>query len=638
MANESRVALVITADATGVMQVTTQVNESLQGLGRTTQQLDQQTGLSVARMRQEWLGLAAAAFSALQTIRTGWDLAEQAAAYQEQRASLNALAGQYRVTGDAISDAMRQASGGLLSMAEATRMAGSALLQGLTPTQINELAKGATALSDVTGQKVPEAFEALARAVVTGRERSVEATLGAIDLTAALGAQAEKMSEAEKRAALYAEVVRRLHDLQTRLGEGTASVADQMDRFKVELENVRLIAGEGLIRAFMGVYGTLQLVDAGILQLVAGAATLVSYVGWLTDALRISTGAYKSWGDVAATAWGAQATLTQQGMEKFIGAFTAWEEKAKAFIPPGLSPEAGKAVTDYAKLLEDARKADIASYVAMVNEELRLAGMLAEQELKAQAAIVALKEQQRTDEIAWQVARVEQQLALDEREALRKAELQQQDAALVEAARQADLQSYFAMIDAMIEEDFRHAKLHAQVTQDQFARERTLRAMMVQEAQTSSGLMASAMLQMYQATENKHLAFFKAWKAFKVVETIIATYSSAVKAYDAMASIPYVGPILGAAAAAAAIAFGTAQVATIVSADPGTSSVGSASVPSGGGYAYTPPVDTHRLEPTAEAQRGLSVTVNVYGSIVDHDAFARELVPAIQKAQEDRVR
>ena len=44
---------------------------------------------------------------------------------------------------------------------------------------------------------------------------------------------------------------------------------------------------------------------------------------------------------------------------------------------------------------------------------------------------------------------------------------------------------------------------------------------------------------------------------------LINAFSSAVSAYQSMASIPYVGPVLGAAAAAAAIASGLAQVKAI---------------------------------------------------------------------------
>lgn len=60
---------------------------------------------------------------------------------------------------------------------------------------------------------------------------------------------------------------------------------------------------------------------------------------------------------------------------------------------------------------------------------------------------------------------------------------------------------------------------------------------------------------------------FNLWKAFAIQQATINTYSAAIAGYNAMAGIPIVGPALGAAAAAAAIAFGIAQVSRIASAD-----------------------------------------------------------------------
>lgn len=58
-------------------------------------------------------------------------------------------------------------------------------------------------------------------------------------------------------------------------------------------------------------------------------------------------------------------------------------------------------------------------------------------------------------------------------------------------------------------------------------------------------------------------AGLQAQKAIAIVQTTIKTYESATSAYAAMASIPYVGPALGVAAAGAAIAAGLANVAAI---------------------------------------------------------------------------
>lgn len=56
---------------------------------------------------------------------------------------------------------------------------------------------------------------------------------------------------------------------------------------------------------------------------------------------------------------------------------------------------------------------------------------------------------------------------------------------------------------------------------------------------------------------------FLAYKAFAISQAIIDTYTSAQKAYFALAGIPFVGPALGVAAAAAAVAAGMARVNAI---------------------------------------------------------------------------
>ena len=69
-----------------------------------------------------------------------------------------------------------------------------------------------------------------------------------------------------------------------------------------------------------------------------------------------------------------------------------------------------------------------------------------------------------------------------------------------------------------------------------------------------------------QAIDNFHVlaqnskAAFAAWKALSITQTIIDTYKAAQGSYASLASIPYVGPALGIAAAAAAIAAGMARV------------------------------------------------------------------------------
>lgn len=70
-----------------------------------------------------------------------------------------------------------------------------------------------------------------------------------------------------------------------------------------------------------------------------------------------------------------------------------------------------------------------------------------------------------------------------------------------------------------------------------------------------------------QKSGNKKMA--AVGKAAAIAQAMISTYQSATSAYAAMASIPYVGPALGAAAAVAAIAAGLANVQQIRSQNAG---------------------------------------------------------------------
>jgi hypothetical protein len=93
-----------------------------------------------------------------------------------------------------------------------------------------------------------------------------------------------------------------------------------------------------------------------------------------------------------------------------------------------------------------------------------------------------------------------------------------------------------------------------------------------------------------QRSENSKIA--AVGKAAAIAQALINTYQSATAAYAAMASIPYVGPALGIAAAAAAIAAGLANVAQIRAQPTGFATGGY----TGAGGKYEPAGIVHRGE------------------------------------------
>jgi hypothetical protein len=630
MGNTSRLELVISTDSTGAVT-------GIESVGKATKSLESDSQGPIERLKGQWLGVAAAIYGALQTIQTGLDLAEQAAAFQEQRDALAALAGQYQTTAGTIIDALRGATNGLLTMAEAANIASQGLLRGLNPQQLEELARGAEALSNATGEKVPAAFSNLVQAVALGREHVLEASLGIIDLNARFGEQVQKMSEAEKQALRYAIVVERLRGVQQQLGESTLSIADQMDKFRVQMADLQMLVGEGVIRAFLAFYGTLEITSAGLLQLAAGVLTLTSYVGWLTDALRLSSGAYEGWKSMADIAWAGQQEAWENGLAKILQAWNGFEEKKKAFTPLGAMTGGGKP-GQAASADKDMREMLAAQWQWAAEEETRIFteawNALNGVYVADATQRAALAEQFRVQEIEAQVALVEAQVALWELEAQAEVEFLQrraeERARVEQQITEESIRWWAQYIEAQqaLDEQAAHdaARRNAQAASDRDAAWITT----AQVARRSAGAMGNAMLNMYELTGKKSQEWFVAWKAFAIAEAIINTALAVTKAL-ASASPPW-NFILAAAVAAA----GAAEIAIIASAKPGGGSSVS-NVGGGAGYAYTPTAQTGVTSNPVPVEP-LVVQLIVYGSIVDHDAFAREIVPAITKAQGDRVR
>ncbi len=97
-----------------------------------------------------------------------------------------------------------------------------------------------------------------------------------------------------------------------------------------------------------------------------------------------------------------------------------------------------------------------------------------------------------------------------------------------------------------------------------------------------TAVMGNFLGQMSTLMNSENRKMFEIGKAAAIGSTIISTFESATAAFSSMAKIPFVGPVLGAAAAAAAVAGGIANVNRIRNTSFGSGSPG-------GGSGYTAP-------------------------------------------------
>jgi len=124
---------------------------------------------------------------------------------------------------------------------------------------------------------------------------------------------------------------------------------------------------------------------------------------------------------------------------------------------------------------------------------------------------------------------------------------------------------------------------------------------------------------------------FEIGKAAAIAQVAIDTPKAAMAAYASMAGIPYIGPVLGIAAAAAAVASGASQIQNIKSQTMGGGSVNAGGISGGGG------AGAGGGQQQAAPENVLDATFNIQGSSVSADSV-RQLGSSLNEYIEDGFR
>jgi hypothetical protein len=142
--------------------------------------------------------------------------------------------------------------------------------------------------------------------------------------------------------------------------------------------------------------------------------------------------------------------------------------------------------------------------------------------------------------------------------------------------------------------------------------------------------MANLARAFYDASGQQNEAAFAAYKALMAATTVVSTAAGIMQVWAS----PELGYWAKWAASGALALTGAAQLATIMNTSPGTTA--SITTPSGTASVVSP-TTTNETATQTEASRSVTYNITVEGNIIDHDKFARELMYALRKAEEDRV-
>jgi hypothetical protein len=365
MANENRISVVITADPTGAVTGIRMVGDETEKITGRTQSLTQ-------RLKSHWAEVSVGIYAAVKAFQSIWGLMEKAAQTDEAMASLDALTRQYGMTAQDLVSKIEQESKGLIGMGAAAKVAGDALMKGLGPDQLTQIASWSVSLSHIRAGTVStaDAFEMLSRSIATGQEQGLKALVGIVDLEAKYGKYADTMSKTEKAQAMYTIVAERMAQVQATLGDDMDSAADRMERFNNSVERMKYFVGSLLLivgQPFMAIF---QVAMTFVYGLAGAFDTLVTTGAMVTDWLGVTEGATQRWAKKADTAYGNAAKSAMDALANIKGALASLGDMGKAAggVPlPAMGGDGNKKQLDqlaelYRKYIEEKDLASAGEY------------------------------------------------------------------------------------------------------------------------------------------------------------------------------------------------------------------------------------------------------------------------------------
>jgi hypothetical protein len=321
------------------------------------------------------------------------------AATQELRASFENVAAAAGMSGEKILSTLRTASEGMVSNQELVSAGNRAIMMGAAKNaeQLAQLMEIAKVRSDAVGISVGEAFASITEGIGRVSERQLYAVGINVDLAAAndtyaasLGTTASKLSETEKRQAMYNAVVADSAGLVEAAGGAGMSNADKMDQFAASWANLKQTMGElvaGPMADFMALMN--EGLQGGMAAASAASEALTTTSGEQIQALNSQIRASKSeWMEYASFSE-SYADRILNNLNEQIAAANAAGTIAPTLLDFGFSPDdldgAYQALTAYQQMRE--AQAQINALVRTEADERReIAGLISSGAMAAASA------------------------------------------------------------------------------------------------------------------------------------------------------------------------------------------------------------------------------------------------------------
>lgn len=651
-----------------------------------------------ARIQEHWMALTAALAGAFILALQAWNVAKISAQFEQSRAAFRGMVQGMGHDADVVFARIREASAGLVDDKRLTEAASRAIAMGIPVERLGELMLIARAKSRDMGIATTQAFDDITRGIGRASPMLLDNLGLVINLNEAneamaksLGKTVEQLTAKERRTAILNATIDAGQGSLARHNLAILTTYERMQRLEATVQNLQLVLGSILIRATAAAIGSFQSLISVVSFLSAVVLSARADLATLTNFLRLTRDDYQGLREDADAAYRAAIEFAQKARDNYAAMAATSEDVAVAMR------QVKDETTDTAMAMETAAQATDKWNEAARRLERSIA-LIGLEGFEAQRAKLGFKVEDLRREFGAQpliqryfdagLFHIQQQEIEELNEAARRveAERQAEEARVLAAAYEARTLLEHNLTTVMMTERERRFYDIERWGQEQL--------LLDQQALASFSDFKSQEFEIHAATERKkgqvareeqhkaaeaEMAIRRSvfnlsisllqllgarHKAAAVLGIAIATAMEARRAWQAtvtasiLAFSSQVVPGLpwtlaaGARAAAAVRVWGMAQVAMIgakgalriadVLSPPAAAEAGGAV---GGGIverAHSPAALVGAAAADAEAAirqpRPLVVNIVIHGHNVDHDRFAREIVPAVAKAIEDGAR
>jgi len=280
-----------TSTANDILRAEQAKNEKINALNE--QQFGKTEGL-LTKLKNNWIAAAAAVGAAYMATQKAWNMAEQAAKYEQSAQAFHSMATSMGKDATTEFEKIKKASGGIIDIQTLTEASNKAMSLGIPIEKIGDLMLIARAKARDMGTDAAQAFSDIATGVGRASPLILDnlglvMKVGAANeaMAASLGKTVEQLTDQEKKTAILNATLAAGKEALARYNLEEKTTAEQMQTLKATLADVQIVLGQGIVRASALVVGSFQslsaasmTVSAGLWMIIQAKERLQAMVSW----------------------------------------------------------------------------------------------------------------------------------------------------------------------------------------------------------------------------------------------------------------------------------------------------------------------------------------------------------------------